>query len=107
MVDKLAQQLEFLQTIDALKGVHRSSPILDRARRENSGEHSWNLAMYALVLAEHAPSHVDIGRVIQMRLLRDIVEIDAGEMPLYGGTSDVASAHVVTYALLPSWSTTS
>ena len=84
MTENLLQQLEFLKTIDALKGIVRASPIIDQSRCENSAEHSWHLAMYALVLSEHAHSSVDIGRVIQMLLIHDIVEIDAGDMPIHG-----------------------
>ena len=56
----------------------RLSPLIDRSRRENSAEHSWHLAMYALVLAEHAAGTVDVQRVVKMLLIHDIVEIDAG-----------------------------
>lgn len=87
MTTPLAQQLEFLRTLDALKGIQRASPIIDQTRRENSAEHSWHVAMYALVLAEHAPAEVDMGRVVQMLLLHDVVEIDAGDVPLHSGRS--------------------
>lgn len=87
MTAPLARQFDFLRTLDALKSVQRASPLLDRSRHENSAEHSWHVAMYALTLAEHAPADVDIGRVVQMLLLHDIVEIDAGDVPLHSGQS--------------------
>lgn len=83
----LTQQLEFLQTIDALKNVERASPLIDKSRSENSAEHSWHVAMYAIVLSDHASENVDIGRVIQMLLLHDIVEIDAGDFPIHGSSN--------------------
>lgn len=83
----LTQQLRFLKEIDGLKSVVRQSPLLDRSRRENSAEHSWHLAMYALLLHEHASGLVDTNRVIRMLLLHDIVEIDVGDMPIHGGHS--------------------
>ncbi|UOM33322.1 HD family hydrolase [Acuticoccus sp. I52.16.1] len=82
--DPFTRQLDFLNTIDALKGIDRASPIIDRSRRENSAEHSWHIAMYALVLEDHAPEGVDIGRVVRMLLIHDIVEIDAGDLPIHG-----------------------
>lgn len=82
---RLDQQLAFLAEIDGLKSVMRASPILDRSRKENSAEHSWHLAMYALILAPSAPFPVDINRVIKMLLIHDIVEIDAGDTPIHGG----------------------
>ena len=84
----LEQQLGFLREIDRLKTVVRQSPLLDRSRRENSAEHSWHLAVYALVLNEYADGPVNAGRVIKMLLLHDVVEIDAGDFPIHGGSAD-------------------
>ncbi|MBV7484915.1 HD family hydrolase [Bordetella sp. BOR01] len=81
----LDKQLSFLREIDRLKTVIRQSPLLDGSRKENSAEHSWHLAMYALVLNEHACGAVNSNRVIQMLLLHDIVEIDVGDFPIHGG----------------------
>ena len=79
----LERQLAFLREIDRLKSVVRLSPLIDCSRRENSAEHSWHLAMYALVLAEHAAGSVDVTRVVKMLLIHDIVEIDAGDVPFH------------------------
>lgn len=79
----LARQLAFLKEIDRLKSIVRLSPLIDRSRRENSAEHSWHLALYALVLAEHAAGSVDVQRVVKMLLIHDIVEIDAGDVPFH------------------------
>lgn len=62
----LQRQLAFLREIDRLKTVIRKSPLIDQSRRENSAEHSWHLAMYALVLSEHAAAPVDVLRVVKM-----------------------------------------
>ena len=83
----LAQQLAFLREIDRLKSVIRQSPLLDRSRRENSAEHSWHLAMYALLLQDYAPASVDPARVIRMLLIHDIVEVDAGDTPMHAAVS--------------------
>ncbi|MBN3848590.1 HD domain-containing protein [Paraburkholderia sp. Ac-20342] len=103
----LDKQLAFLKEIDRLKSVIRQSPLLDRSRKENSAEHSWHLAMYALILSEHAGETVDATRVIQMLLLHDIVEIDVGDFPIHGGTSrelqaeQESKAAVRLFGLLP------
>ena len=68
------------------------SPLLDQSRRENSAEHSWHLAMYALVLAEHAAAPVDVLRVVKMLLIHDIVEIDAGDVPFHVPSTHVGQA---------------
>ena len=88
----LERQLAFLREIDRLKSVVRLSPLIDRSRRENSAEHSWHLAMYALVLAEHAAGSIDILRVVKMLLIHDIVEIDAGDVLFHDPATHVGQA---------------
>jgi putative hydrolase of HD superfamily len=83
----LDQQLTSLREIDKLKAVVRQSPLLDGSRKENSAEHSWYLAMYAMLLGEHAATPLDMQRVIKMLLIHDIVEIDVGDTPIHGGAS--------------------
>ncbi|MBT8152401.1 HD domain-containing protein [Epibacterium ulvae] len=83
MPNTLAQRFEFLTEIEKLRGVNRHNKLLDGTRVENSAEHSWHLALYALVLQNHAPAGVDIQRVIQMLLLHDVVEIDVGDHPIH------------------------
>ncbi|MCP5016957.1 MAG: HD domain-containing protein [Ketobacter sp.] len=78
----MEKQLSFLIEIDKLKNVIRKSPLIDQSRRENSAEHSWHLALYALVLAGEAGVEVNVDRVIRMLLLH-IVEIDAGDHPIH------------------------
>ena len=78
----LDQQIDFLNEIDKLKSVDRSTYIVDGTRFENSAEHSWHLALYALILAPFAADNVDTLRAIQMLLLHDIVEIDVGDHPI-------------------------
>lgn len=80
----LERQIAFLTEIDKLKSVQRASPLIDRSRRENSAEHSWHIAMYALVLEQYADIPVNLSRVVRMLLIHDIVEIDAGDHPIYG-----------------------
>ncbi len=89
--DALDRQIGFLLEIDRLKLVQRASPIADGSRPENSGEHSWHLAMFALVLADQAAPDVSIDRVIRMLLLHDIVEIDAGDIPIHAASAGSAA----------------
>ncbi len=76
---RLERQLRFLMEIDQLKQVLRQSPVLDRSRRENDAEHSWHIAVMALVLAEYAEPEVSPSRAVAMLLVHDLVEIDAGD----------------------------
>ncbi len=83
-IKRLEQQIQFIIEIDKLKQIVRQTYLTDASRRENSVEHSWHLAVMAMVLAEHAnDSDIDMIRVIKMVLVHDIVEIDAGDTFLY------------------------
>ncbi|MEJ6478826.1 MAG: HD domain-containing protein [Octadecabacter sp.] len=84
MTARIDQQLAFLVEADKLKSVLRATTLCDGSRRENSGEHSWHIALYALVMAEHSESPVNVDRVIKMLLIHDLVEIDAGDTPIHG-----------------------
>ncbi len=84
--DRLAGQIAFLLEIDGLKQVLRRSLIFGSSRRENSAEHSWHLAMLALILHEHANEKVDLLHTIKMMLVHDIVELDAGDTFAYDFT---------------------
>lgn len=90
MNDRIAAQFAFLNEADALKNVLRATTLHDASRRENSGEHSWHVALYAMILAEHATAPVQLERVIKMLLIHDLVEIDVGDAPIHGD-HDVAA----------------
>ena len=81
---RIDAQLAFLTEADKLKSTLRATTLCDGSRRENTGEHSWHIALYAMVMAEHASPHVKIDRVIKMLLIHDLVEIDAGDTPIHG-----------------------
>lgn len=84
--ERLAAQLNFIVEIDKLKSVLRATTLIDTSRQENSAEHSWHLAVMALLLEEHADTPVDIGKVIRLLLVHDIIEIDAGDTPAFALT---------------------
>ncbi|WP_164659091.1 HD domain-containing protein [Tropicibacter sp. Alg240-R139] len=83
MTDRLSAQIAFLKEADRLKRVDRSNVLLDLSRPENSAEHSWHLALYALIFAPMAGKGVCVDRVICMLLLHDLVEIDVGDHPIH------------------------
>lgn len=86
----LDRQIAFLTEACKLRGIERASKLADGSRHENSGEHSWHLALFALVLEGEAPEGVDINRVIRMALIHDLVEIDAGDAPIFEAGLDQA-----------------
>ena len=107
MTTRLEQQIAFLNEADKLKSVTRGTLLCDASRAENSAEHSWHLTLYALVLADQAGPDVDITRVIKMLILHDLVEIDAGDNPIFGSydTADMEAQEQLAadriFGLLP------
>lgn len=89
---RLDQQIAFLVEADKLKNTVRATELCDNSRYENSAEHSWHLTLYALVLADHAAPGVNIQLVIKMLILHDLVEIDAGDNPIFGDLDHTAIA---------------
>ena len=104
---RLDQQIAFLEEIDRLKAVYRRTALIDRSRLENGAEHSWHLAMMAIVLSEHAPADTDTPHAIRMLLVHDLVEIDAGDTFAFdvGAHVDKAAREAAAadrlFALLP------
>ncbi len=80
---RLTQQIDFIVAVDRLKQVFRQTRLIDDRRPENDAEHSWHLALMAVVLQEYAAEDVDIARVLAMHLIHDLVEIDAGDTFAY------------------------
>jgi len=81
--EHLLQQVAFIHEIDKVKYIQRKSRLFNSDRRENDAEHSWHLAVMAMVLARHSNEPVDTLKVIKMLLIHDVVEIDAGDVFLY------------------------
>ncbi|MDC7124918.1 MAG: HD domain-containing protein [Spirochaetales bacterium] len=82
-LENFTKQLDFIREIDKVKSIFRQTPITDKSRKENDAEHSWHLAMMAMILSEYAPEGTNILRVIKMVLIHDLVEIDAGDTYLF------------------------
>lgn len=79
---RFEQQIEFIREIDKVKNVFRQTYLADGKRKENDAEHSWHIALMAVILKEYAPQ-ADTARVMTMVLLHDLVEIDAGDTYAY------------------------
>ena len=86
---RFERQIQFILEVDKLKTILRRTYLLNADRVENTAEHSWHLAIGAILLAEHANEPVDITRVLKMVLVHDIVEIDAGDTYFYDEAAEV------------------
>lgn len=90
--EELQQQINFIKEIDKIKYIQRKTKLINSDRPENDAEHSWHLAVMAIVLAGHSNVSIDIAKVVNMVLIHDIVEIDAGDTFIY----DTTKSHVNT-----------
>ena len=82
-MERLKKQMEFIVEIDTVKNIFRQTYLADRGRKENDAEHSWHLALMAVLLKEYSSEEVDLSRVVPMVLVHDLVEIDAGDTYAY------------------------
>lgn len=107
LAPRLREQLTFLVEVDKLKTVLRQSPLAAVDRRENDAEHSWHLALMAVLLAEYSDEPIDVGHTVALVLVHDLIEIYAGDTPLYDAAAGAsqqereASAADRLFALLP------
>lgn len=82
--ERLQKQIRFIQEVDKLKNIFRQSKIHDGSRRENDAEHSWHLALMAILLGEYSKdSGIDMLKVVKMCIIHDLVEIYAGDTFCY------------------------
>ncbi|NLA62924.1 MAG: HD domain-containing protein [Bacteroidales bacterium] len=86
--NNLEKQVAFIKEIDKIKFIQRKSRLFNSDRRENDAEHSWHLAVMAIVLAQHSDKPIDLLKVLKMVLIHDIVEIDAGDTFFYSSTEN-------------------
>jgi putative hydrolase of HD superfamily len=82
-LNRLNQQIRFILEVDKLKSVLRQNYIVADDRRENAAEHSWHLALMAMLLIEYANSEMDLGHVLELLLIHDLVEVYAGDTYCY------------------------
>lgn len=80
---RLEKQIQFIVEVDKVKNIFRQTYLVDGERKENDAEHSWHLALSAILLKEYVSEEIDLFKVITMVLIHDIVEIDAGDTYAY------------------------
>ena len=80
---RLEKQIAFLTEVDKEKNIFRQTYLADGKRKENDAEHSWHLALAAVLLKEHMKEDADLGRVMTLVLFHDLVDIDAGDTYAY------------------------
>lgn len=82
-MERLQKQMDFIVEVDKVKQIIRQTYLADGSRKEDDGEHSWHLALMAVLLKEYSNEEVDLSKVVPMVLIHDLVEIDAGDTYAY------------------------
>ena len=80
---RLDQQLKFTAEIDKMTSIIRRTSLIDKSRRENDAEHSWHIAVMAMLFEEYATKPVDVSRAVKMCVVHDLIEIYAGDTFAY------------------------
>jgi putative hydrolases of HD superfamily len=81
--ERLDQQLKFIAEIDKMTKIYRHTLHVDGSGRENDAEHSWHLAVMAMMLGEYFQDTPDVNRAVKMVIVHDLIEIYAGDTFAY------------------------
>lgn len=81
-MDEQRNILKFLHEAEKLKSVLRHS-WLSSGRRESTAEHSWRMALMAIVLHPYIKNKPDLFKTLKMVLVHDLVEVYAGDVPIW------------------------
>ncbi len=90
--ERLTKQLSFSVEIDKMTAILRRTLLTDKSRRENDAEHSWHIAVMALLFKEYATEEPDIGHVVKMLVCHDLIEIYAGDTFAYDAEANIGKA---------------
>ena len=77
--ERLQRQIRFVLEIDKMKSVYRKNILVDKSRNETDAEHSWHMAVCAMLLAEYAPEGTDISHALKLCVCHDLIEVYAGD----------------------------
>ena len=92
MDERLKKQMEFALEMDKEKGIGRQTYILKGMRKENDAEHGWHLGLMTMLMAEYADEKIDIRRTVEMVIIHDVIEIDAGDTYAYDDAANATKA---------------
>ncbi len=85
----MINEINFIIEIDKAKEIFRKNININSRRNENDAEHSWHLALMAIVLGKYAKPETDINKVIKLVLIHDLVEIYAGDVYCYDEKNNI------------------
>ncbi|MFP4482106.1 MAG: HD domain-containing protein [Thermovirgaceae bacterium] len=81
--ERIARIIDFLFLVDRVKTIERAGYVGETGRHENDAEHMWHTALWAMLLQGEVDMSVDLGHVLCLILVHDLVEIYAGDTYAY------------------------
>lgn len=79
---KITDILTFLHRSKSLESVERYKTSM-KEKRNTVAEHSWRLALMALVIGTETKVRVDLGHAVNIALLHDLAEAKTGDIDAY------------------------
>lgn len=86
--EKINQLLRFAAEVDKMTAISRRTLLIDKSRRENDAEHSWHIALMAMLFKDYAPEGCNVTRAVKMCIVHDLVEIYAGDTFAYDAAAN-------------------
>ena len=81
---EVEEYTDFIKEAEGLKSTLRTAWTAE-GRQESTAEHSWRLAMLAMLLRDALPE-VDMDKVLRMCLIHDVGEAVTGDIPSFQNT---------------------
>ena len=86
---RLDSLLKFTALAEEMDSIARRTKIADGSRAQNDAEHSWRIALMALLFKEYFAQEVDERKAALLCLAHDLVEIYAGDTFAYDAAANV------------------
>jgi putative hydrolase of HD superfamily len=81
-MSEIGTLLDFMALAERLKCELRHS-WLSNGRQESVAEHSWQMALMAMLMHRHLKVPVELGKTLKMILTHDLVEAEVGDVPFF------------------------
>ncbi|HOK62963.1 MAG TPA: HD domain-containing protein, partial [Soehngenia sp.] len=75
MNERLIKDINFIVELDKMKSIYRRTEVINERKKEDDAQHSWHIAIMAMVLHEYSDEKIDLLKTIKMLLIHDSVEI--------------------------------
>ena len=87
--ERLNSLLKFSALAEEMDKISRRTKLADGSRRQNDAEHSWRIALMALMFKDYFDEEVDATRAAAICVAHDLVEIYAGDTFAYDAAANV------------------